>query len=172
MARELLMVIGGTIKHSVFRKVLSGKVVITNPEEFANYADSILKSISVLCVRNVKSGLEEECRKLAKYISGTLQIHFIHCDYSDMCTSMTFYDTSEDGALIGKVSYKDPENVCCSSESSDNMPSSSSDIGYNIDDFVEVIYEGEKFPGKVVAIPDKVNITVKCLVKLAVPGSV
>ena len=53
MARELLMVIGGTIKHSVFRKVLSGKVVITNPEEFANYADSILKSISVLYVGNV-----------------------------------------------------------------------------------------------------------------------
>ena len=108
----------------------------------------------------------------AKYISGTLQIHFIHCDYSDMCTFLTFYDTSEDGALIGKVSYKDTENVCCSSESSDNMPSSSSDIGYNIDDFVEVIYEGETFPGKVVAIPDKVNITVKCLVKVAVPGSV
>ena len=33
--------IGGTVKNTVFRKVLSGEVVISSPEEFARYANHI-----------------------------------------------------------------------------------------------------------------------------------
>ena len=32
--------IGGSVKHAVYRNVLSKKVIIENPQQFASYADS------------------------------------------------------------------------------------------------------------------------------------
>ena len=39
--KESMDGIGGTVKNTVFRKVLSGEVVIGSPEEFAQYANQI-----------------------------------------------------------------------------------------------------------------------------------
>ena len=41
--------ISGTVKHAVFRHVLSNKVVIKSPQEFAEYADSIRPNICHFC---------------------------------------------------------------------------------------------------------------------------
>ena len=41
--------IGGRVKHSVFRRVLSKRVVIEGPQHFAEYANSILPKIQVTC---------------------------------------------------------------------------------------------------------------------------
>ena len=40
--------IGGCVKNMVFRTVLSKKVAIHSPEDFASYADSNIKGVSVL----------------------------------------------------------------------------------------------------------------------------
>ena len=46
--RALWISIGGTIKHRVFRDVMSEKVSIKNAEHFACYADLILNGITSL----------------------------------------------------------------------------------------------------------------------------
>ena len=42
--------IGGTMKHAVFRHVLSKQVAIKSSKHFAKYADSTLPNISVIFV--------------------------------------------------------------------------------------------------------------------------
>ena len=42
--------IGGTMKHAVFRHVLSKQVAIESSKHFAKYADSTLPNISVIFV--------------------------------------------------------------------------------------------------------------------------
>ena len=41
LGKEPMDGIGGIVKNTVFRKVLSGQVVIGSPEEFARYANQI-----------------------------------------------------------------------------------------------------------------------------------
>ena len=57
--------IGGTLRHAVFRHVLSNKVVIKSPRQFAEYADSILPNISGIFVDDGILQLDyyEECRE-------------------------------------------------------------------------------------------------------------
>ena len=72
--------LGDLVKNSVFRHVLSKKVVIKSSKHFAEYANSILPNISVIFVDNnddCKLNFHEECtEKAAYYIYGTLQVHF------------------------------------------------------------------------------------------------
>ena len=44
--------IGGTVKHAVYRHVLSKQVVIASPQDFANYANEICWGINVVLVKN------------------------------------------------------------------------------------------------------------------------
>ena len=41
---------GGSVKHAVYRNVLSKKVIIENTQQFASYADNILPNIQVMFV--------------------------------------------------------------------------------------------------------------------------
>ena len=71
--------IGGCVKHSVYREVLSKHVVIQSPKHFAEYANTILQNINVIFVDDERElGFHEECRANSKYIHGTLKIHFVH----------------------------------------------------------------------------------------------
>ena len=102
---------GGTIKHAVFRKILSNQVVINTPKEFATYADSLLKSINVVYVGDLASGMEEECRRKARPVPGTLKVHHIVRSFKDNSCILTFRDTSVDGSLIKKIEYADESSA-------------------------------------------------------------
>ena len=69
--------IGGTVRHAVFRHVLSNKVVIKSLQQFAEYADSILPNISGIFIDDGILQLDyyEECREKAAYVYGTLKVH-------------------------------------------------------------------------------------------------
>ena len=169
--------VGGTIKHAVFRKILSNQVVINTPKEFATYADSLLKSINVVYVGDLASGMEEECRRKARPVPGTLKVHHIVRSFKDNSCILTFRDTSVDGSLIKKIEYADKSSALTTSSSTfigeEETPSSSNSCEtYNIDQFVIVNWEGELYTGKVVGKPDSSNLTVKCLVPAGKPGSI
>ena len=86
--------VGGTIKNTVFRKVQAKDVVIQGPKHFAEFADSILPSISVIYIKDSKSSYEEECRKNAIKIPGTLKVHKIVREVIPFGFKLTFFDTS------------------------------------------------------------------------------
>ena len=80
--------VGGTVKHAVFRHVLSNKVVIKPPQQFAEYEDSILPNISVIFVDDDILQLDYygEWREEAVYVYGTLKVHFVEYIMKDMPT--------------------------------------------------------------------------------------
>ena len=41
-----------SVKHTVYRNVVSKKVIIESPQQFASYSESILPNIQVMCVGN------------------------------------------------------------------------------------------------------------------------
>ena len=43
--------IGGSVKHAVYRNVLSKKIIIESPQQLASYADSISPNIQVMLSR-------------------------------------------------------------------------------------------------------------------------
>ena len=88
--------IDGTVKHAVFRHVLSNKVVTTSPQQFAEYADSILPNISVIFVDDDILQLDyyKECREKAVCVYGTLKVHFVECVMKYMNCQLKFYMTS------------------------------------------------------------------------------
>ena len=68
--------IGGTVKNLVYRRVLSGDVVINTPKEFANFADQII-SVDCLFLENTELLKEPEEMTKAPPIPSTLKIHII-----------------------------------------------------------------------------------------------
>ena len=86
--------IGGRVKHSVFRRALSKRVVIEGPQHFAEYANSILPKIQVTFVNEdqMELGYDDECREKAIYIQGTLKVPYVTRTIrgSDFC-SLHFY---------------------------------------------------------------------------------
>ena len=56
--------VGGTVKHAVFRHVLSNKVAMKSPQQFSEYADSILPNIILIFVDDdiLQLNYYEECR--------------------------------------------------------------------------------------------------------------
>ena len=70
--------IGGTVKNTVFRKVLSGGVVISSPEEFARYANHICH-IDPLYLPTAE--IPDEPVDV-QYSSGTLKTHRVVCGLS------------------------------------------------------------------------------------------
>ena len=78
--------IGGTVKHAVFRHVLSNKVVIKSPQQFDEYADYTLPNMSVIFADDDILQLDyyEEYREKAVYVYGTLKVHFVEHIVKDM----------------------------------------------------------------------------------------
>ena len=66
--------IGGTVKNLVYRRVLSGDVVINTPKEFTNFADQIT-SVDCLFLENTELLKEPEEVTKAPPIPSTLKIH-------------------------------------------------------------------------------------------------
>ena len=66
--------IGGTVKNLVYRRVLSGDVVINTPKEFANFADQIT-SVDCIFLENTELLKEPEEVTKAPPIPSTLKIH-------------------------------------------------------------------------------------------------
>ena len=66
--------IGGTVKILVYRRGLSGDVVINTPKEFANFADQIT-SVNCLFLENTELLKEPEEVTKAPPIPSTLKIH-------------------------------------------------------------------------------------------------
>ena len=94
--------IGGTVKHAVFRHVLSNRFVIKLPKHFAEYADSILPKIQVLFLANedLELSFHEECREKAIYVHGTLKVHFIERVINDKKCHLKFYETSKSSGTL------------------------------------------------------------------------
>ena len=60
--------IGGTVKHAVYSHVLTNRVAIKYPRQFAKYANEILQKITVQYVENesMELGYQSECQEKAK----------------------------------------------------------------------------------------------------------
>ena len=154
--------VGGTIKNTVFRKVLSKEVVMYGPKHFAEFANSILPSITVLFIQNAKSTYEEECRENAIAIPGTLKVHKVMRQAATSGYKLIFKDNSSTNSNQIKEEFY-----------------SSRDLNGNvtplkIGDFVIVTYEDEKFPAEVTHVEsnDSSLVTVKCMKKDREAGSI
>ena len=99
--------IGGSVKHAFYRNVLSEKVIIENPQQFAAYADSILPNIQVIFVGNgeLKLDLYDECRKNAVYVYGALKVHKITHAVEKNKANLQFYDNSKSLNSFHNISY-------------------------------------------------------------------
>ena len=139
--------IGGTVKHAVFRHVLSNKVVIKSPRQFAEYADSILPNISVISVDDDILQLDyyEECRGKAVYVYGTLRVHFVECIMKDMKCQLKFHMTSSSCNTLNEKEYNCPECLPI------------------VGNYYLVMYEGELWPGQLTEVKNGQTVKVKCL---------
>ena len=99
--------IGGTIKHAVFRKVLAKQVVITSPQEFAKFADTILPTITVryMSDEDLVLHFHEECRANSVYVYGTLQVHCVRRNITGNQCQLNFYKTSTSECLMKSVVF-------------------------------------------------------------------
>ena len=97
-------------KHSVFRHVLSKKVVIKSPKHFAEYADSILLNISIIFADDgdLRLNFYEERREKAAYIYGTLQAHFADRLTSDMRCKLNVCMTLLSNNILNEKEYDCP----------------------------------------------------------------
>ena len=73
--------IGGTVKNTVFRKVISGEVVISSPEEFARYANHICH-IDPLYLPTAEIPDEPEDVQYSSSVPDTLKTHRVVCGLS------------------------------------------------------------------------------------------
>ena len=80
--------IGGTVKNTVFRKVLSGEVVIGSPEEFAQYANQIYQ-VDSLYLPTAEIPDEPVDVQCLSSICDTLKTHRMVCGLSK--DKMQFY---------------------------------------------------------------------------------
>ena len=105
--------IGGTVKNTIFRNVLSGEVVIGSPEEFARYVNQI-------CEAEIPDTPEDV--QYSSSIPDTLKIQQVVCGLSKYKMSyLKFYYTSTDpephytqwyGPECGHVENGQDENTC------------------------------------------------------------
>ena len=65
--------IGGTLKNTVYRDVKSGKTIINDAKEFAEYAPKTIKGISTLYMSSDDLIVEKEEIKTAPKIPETLK---------------------------------------------------------------------------------------------------
>ena len=101
--------IGGRVKHSVFRRVLSKQIVIESPKHFAEYANSILPKKEVVFVDEdqMELGYESECREKAVYIPGTPKVHCVRRTIieKEKC-ELRFYQTTTSAEVLKTQEYE------------------------------------------------------------------
>ena len=97
--------LGGCVKNYVFRAVLSEKVVISTPKEFADYANANIRGVDVLYMSISDIGVEPDYIDGTPYIAdmAALQAHmiksdrskagFYHLDFYKISTDQTPYYT-------------------------------------------------------------------------------
>lgn len=159
--------IGGTIKNSVFRRVLSKEVVISGPEHFATFADSILPSINVKFIQAAESGFDDECRNEARPVPGTLKVHKVLREAVTGGFKLTLFDSSAaENNMVKERMY--------TSAGTANVETPSNSNPLKRGDFVIITYEGEKFPGEISKVErlDPPMVTVKCMKKDKASGSI
>ena len=79
--------IGGFLKNSIYRDVMSGKCVIDTPKQFAEYAESAVKGITSLYLPTEEVLKEPDDMRNSPRITDTLQFHKVKrcCDNRKVC---------------------------------------------------------------------------------------
>ena len=67
--------IGGTLKYSIYRDVMSGKCVIDTPKQFAEYTESAVKGITSFHLPTEEVLKEPDDMGNSPMITETLQTH-------------------------------------------------------------------------------------------------
>ena len=114
--------IGGTVKNTVYRRVMSGDIVINHPKEFGTFANDITK-VESLYLPSDEVMKEPEEVKNAKKIPNTLQIHKLVREKSNQgvfCNKFFFLSSDKDpfytqwyGEACGHEVKNQDENTCC-----------------------------------------------------------
>ena len=113
--------IGGTVKNTVFHKVLSGKVVIGSPQEFARYANQICQVDSVyLLTAEIPDEPEDvqyssslpDMLKTNQVIRGLLKHKIPHLKFYYMSTDSEPHYTQWYSPECGHVENGQDENTC------------------------------------------------------------
>ena len=107
--------VGGTVKNVVFRDVKSGKCTITSPEEFADFANKRLESITTLYLPQCELFVEPSEVSKAPKIAQTLQVHKVvrHFSKNGIVYLKFYYLASDEKPFFTQYYRKecDPE-VC------------------------------------------------------------
>ena len=112
--------IGGAVKNTVFRKVLSGEAKIASPEEFAKYANDLCEVHSLYLPTDEISAEPEEVEN-ATAIPDTLKTHCVTRGLSKHgIPSLKFFHLSTDkephtqwyGPECGHADHSVDENTC------------------------------------------------------------
>lgn len=157
--------VGGTVKHAVYRHVLSGRVVIKTPQQFAEYADSILEKVSVVYLEQSDLELQHhnECREQAIYIKGTLKVHFVDRVVTPDSILLKFFSTSTSSIPINEVKFNNnipalPNNIVINANTE-----------YQEGDYCLVQFEGELWPGQITKENSNNTFRIRCYEKAEAP---
>ena len=151
--------IGGTVKHAVYSHVLTNRVAIKSPKQFAKYANEILPKITDQCGENesMELGYQSECQEKAKKVNRTLKVHCVKRFMQNSSCQLKFFMTSKSLDPLAEVQYQVavfPQHV-----------------SYKIETYVLVQYEGELWPGQVTKVEQDI-VRVKCFQKAAAQASI
>ena len=106
--------IGGTLKNTVYRDVKSGKTIINDAKEFAEYAHKTIKRISSLYMSSDDVIVEKEEIKTAPKIPETLKIHkFVRPMEKGKNPSFHFYYLASNDDPFHAQSYPFPPLLEC-----------------------------------------------------------
>ena len=106
--------IGGTLRNAAYRDVKSGKAIIKDGKEFAEYADKAIKGISSLYMSSDDVIVEQEEIKTAPKIPETLKIHtFVRSMEKGKDPSFHFYYLASDDDPFHVQSYPSPSLLEC-----------------------------------------------------------
>ena len=106
--------ISGTLKNAVYRDVKSGKAIIKDAKEFAEYADKAIKGISSLYMSSDDVIVEQEEIKTAPKIPEILKIHkFVRTMGKGKDPSFHFYYLASDDDPFHVQSYPSPSLLEC-----------------------------------------------------------
>ena len=99
--------VGGIVKHTVFREVCAGRVVITSPKHFAEVANALSK-IHVIYIGLVDKDIDEEIRRVAKPVPRTLKVHFV----ARIESNLDFYETTSDEKPFFRLHFEEKVMQC------------------------------------------------------------